>query len=677
MAAKSFREGIRARLLQDVLGGEQEEIDGGWRVLVMDELATKVLSAACSMTDVFDTGVALVEDLSKKRQPMPNMDAVYFISPTPDSVRHLIEDFSGPTPLYKSAHLFFTYQASPSLMYNIKSCDPLRARLVKVAEASVEFVTVDSRTFSTMQPFAMRNLFRDRCEGSSDYAAEIEVAARRLSSVCAALGVFPSIRCRAPRPPQEGDPPGQAARAAVPQRIAAALNERLQAMQRADPSFGTGSRDTCEVLIVDRALDPIAPVVHEFTYEAQVHDLLPLGEGNVYDHSYVTKEGEHKVTQFVLGEHDPLWTELRHMHIAQASMTLEQRHVEFMEKNPAARNQAGKLGRGAASEPNDIRKISNIASAIPEYLEKVAKLSLHLDIGNKLSTKSRFLMDVGLAGLEQDLVYGDAGSKEVINFLSSATSSMASGDVAGEQISAQDKLRLLMCYVVTHPEKMDNAKRTQWMKLAGLTVDDMQRINNMEMLGVAVSKRVASKGLTFGRKKRRQPRKERTTRVADKEFSQYKLARFAPVLSETIEDLSNGTLDPTEFPFVGSGQAGPPGRAQDYNFVGTHPPSQMQSARQNRTNFAVSWANKAKGAEGPRQPQETKPVHRLIVFVAGGVAYNEIRSVHKLSEALGWDIILGATDVLPPAKFLRELAHLKSDFAHDSAGDLALEIDGI
>lgn len=66
-----------------------------------------------------------------------------------------------------------------------------------------------------------------------------------------------------------------------------------------------------------------------------------------------------------------------------------------------------------------------------------------------------------------------------------------------------------MCYVITHPEKMDDAKQQQWQRLSHLTDMDMNSINNLELLGVPVKKRGTSKGigLTFGRKRKRAVRK--------------------------------------------------------------------------------------------------------------------------------------------------------------------------
>lgn len=64
-----------------------------------------------------------------------------------------------------------------------------------------------------------------------------------------------------------------------------------------------------------------------------------------------------------------------------------------------------------------------------------------------------------------------------------------------------------MCYVATHPEKLDAAKQGQWQKLAGLTAEDMMTITNLEFIGVPVRKKGKTTGLSFGRKRKKAVRK--------------------------------------------------------------------------------------------------------------------------------------------------------------------------
>ena len=50
-----------------------------------------------------------METLEKVRQPMANMEAIYLISPTEESVNTLINDFKSSTSsLFKAAHVYFT-----------------------------------------------------------------------------------------------------------------------------------------------------------------------------------------------------------------------------------------------------------------------------------------------------------------------------------------------------------------------------------------------------------------------------------------------------------------------------------------------------------------------------------------------------------------------------------------
>lgn len=48
----------------------------------------------------------VVESVHRKREPMPQMEAIYLLTPTERSVNCLIEDFKEYS-MYKCAHVFF------------------------------------------------------------------------------------------------------------------------------------------------------------------------------------------------------------------------------------------------------------------------------------------------------------------------------------------------------------------------------------------------------------------------------------------------------------------------------------------------------------------------------------------------------------------------------------------
>lgn len=49
----------------------------------------------------------MVENIEKKRQPYPTLEAIYFLTPCRESILRLVDDFSR-TPTYKAAHVHFT-----------------------------------------------------------------------------------------------------------------------------------------------------------------------------------------------------------------------------------------------------------------------------------------------------------------------------------------------------------------------------------------------------------------------------------------------------------------------------------------------------------------------------------------------------------------------------------------
>lgn len=88
-----------------------------WRILIVDKLAMRMISACCKMHDISAEGIPLVEDLQKRREPIPSMEAIYMMTPSEESIRILMRDFEHLNrPMYKSAHVYFT----EGKLHNIK-----------------------------------------------------------------------------------------------------------------------------------------------------------------------------------------------------------------------------------------------------------------------------------------------------------------------------------------------------------------------------------------------------------------------------------------------------------------------------------------------------------------------------------------------------------------------------
>jgi len=611
-----------------MLGSISDTTGGGWKVLVVDDTTTKVLSSALKMSDILDAQVSVVEDLHKAREPLP-MAGVYFVTPTPDSVEQILDDFSGSSPLYPSVHIFFSSRVSSEAVARIKSCAPLMRVLRTLKEGNLEFLTVDSRTTVTGHPLAAVKLMGDAAEVAAREAdAELSSIATRLATLCATLNEMPAIRYKVGRVPDAADPPGAAARQTLTARLAKKLSDRVDAMSA---SGNLPTRDTCDLIILDRSYDPLAPVIHEWTYEALVYDLLDM-EGHMFKYSVEATNGKAEKREVALDELDALWCELRHMFIADVYTTLAQRFKEFQAKNKAA-----KLGGGGLKEKGELStgNIRALITALPQFREVLTRMSTHIQISSDLKavTNERLLTDVG--ELEQDVVLGEKSSKDMIAFLSDHSA----------DLDTTDKMRLLMCYCLTHPGKLDATRRVQWQKLARLSGGDMAAIANLAFLGVNVEQKAEkeTKGSFFGKAKDKDKGAALRRKKAGAD-DEYALFRFEPLLRDILVDAVNSRLTQDEFPYVR-----PPVGEADLS-SGTS----ATSARTTTARTGLNWAkrNAGDGAAGGGR--------RLIVFIIGGAVRSEMRIVHDASRALGRDIILGTTSVETPHTFVDTLYRLSS-----------------
>jgi syntaxin-binding protein 1 len=75
----------------------------------------------------------VVENVAVRREPLPKMAGVYFITPSDASVARLVEDFKD-SPLYASAHVFFSSPAPQTVLAAIRSCPGLTSRLRSLKE---------------------------------------------------------------------------------------------------------------------------------------------------------------------------------------------------------------------------------------------------------------------------------------------------------------------------------------------------------------------------------------------------------------------------------------------------------------------------------------------------------------------------------------------------------------
>ena len=119
----------------------------------------------------------------------------------------------------------------------------------------------------------------------------------------------------------------------------------------------------------------MAPLLHEFTYQAMINDLLDVEEeGTKYRHQYRNNAGvvEDKVVD--LTEDDEIWNETRHMHMKDALDKLVEDFKRY------AGDYQKKYGGEAKGSINDMK---DMLASLDSTQKNKDSLSAHLSLAEK------------------------------------------------------------------------------------------------------------------------------------------------------------------------------------------------------------------------------------------------------------------------------------------------------
>lgn len=356
----------------------------------------RVISSAIGMYDIMERKVTVVESLEKKRAPFPSMDAVYVLEPTAYSVTLLVQDFSKGAALYgKNVFLYFLGRLSDDLLMEIKKCSALLKRVRCLTEINIDFLVKEERAFS----LDMRDSFTSFYLRKNSAPTELMVA-ERLVTVCGTLNEYPHIRYK------ESSAAAMSLANVCHLKMGEFVTQNSEWWYHGGPSKGqqVSQRERATLLILDRADDCLSPLMHEYTYQCLIHDLLTMEDDKITYVEDVQAEGggtKKQPKDVLLDEKDTIWTELRSKHVAEVSQILSKRIREIMNSS-AGSVLSNKKDTGSLS----MAEMGNALKALPEYQEILSKLGQHLNLSSEcldIFTKTNLRE---LAELEQTMATG-------------------------------------------------------------------------------------------------------------------------------------------------------------------------------------------------------------------------------------------------------------------------------
>ncbi|KXS09653.1 Sec1-like protein [Gonapodya prolifera JEL478] len=562
---------------------------GKWKLLVVDHTTLRILNSCAKMSDVLEENVTLVESIERKRQPYPNMDAIYFIAPNRESVTRLAEDITAAKQMYAGGHVFFSGVLPDALHTQLNIAKRQNRPFVRIQrELALDFTMFESSVFlvepedpTSGAPSADH---RDRGLASQ---ADVERMGSKIASVLLTLGeTTPTIHYYSPNSSNSSSPipTSQTNRRNQPPPVgqslaalAASVAQQLSYLAKLDAEYQSAAtprpnRDgPATVVLVDRSIDVLQCLMHDFCYQGAAVDLVGWeGAGrftisaeaqSIPGQASPATEGgsvDERVT-LLMDESDDIWVDTKYDHVARVVPKVQKLLVQLRAEDPAMLAQSG-----------NATNISRAIMSLPKYTELKKRLSSHIALLTAIQSAigRRRLVEVG--ALEQDLVcirpiMDHAG--RVGTSLTSLLSGLGAGNPARtwedevrkrmlEFLEDQDgcpdidQLRLICVYAISR-SGIPASDIAKYADIAKLLPEDIAAIHNLSLHGARIIREEgvpvgaeSSYGRVFAEGREQDHETDADGNVITP------LMRHVPVIRTVMEDAARGTLPEDLFPFM-------------------------------------------------------------------------------------------------------------------------------
>ncbi|VDD83117.1 unnamed protein product [Mesocestoides corti] len=527
------------------------------------------------MQDIMDTGITLVENISKTRKVLP-MEAIYILHPNKESVSRLLKDFTSNPKHYTSAYVYFTVACSDELLRQISTSGCLKS-FKALSVLNIGFLPVESHIFS-VNCHDTAWLYTCPLDRVSNMSMRLESLAEQIASVCVLLNEFPKVRYR---------------KRTCNLELAKLIQMKLAKHKEDSPQFGQGThKDRSILLLLDRGFDPLTPLLHDLTLQPLVRDLKET-EDDYYRYG--------NDQEFELTDKDKLWKELRNEHIADVSRTLPTRLRMFAESKQhflASKKKADDIARAtgggvstcddssvcsspgfvnygadvpsgsssissASGNASSLRALQTMVREMPQYQKEAASYNALVSMTDFCLSACRENVNA-ICAIEQDLSMGQTAQGDVLANPMMSLVNILKPDSMSEVV----RFRLLLIYIISQGG-ISETNLEKLLDYARLSLTYKTLVAAMS--SVIGARLIISAGGSFDSPLYRGlpdlasappfiqhflPIKGK--RLRDVDENSYALSRWVPYLDDILEKCISDTLDSQCFPYLLNSHASRP-----------------------------------------------------------------------------------------------------------------------
>ena len=620
----SLKDLVHDNLMKDVIRDTKvvgKKLD--WKVLIGDSYSIRILDFCFKMGELSTEGVVDTVNIEKNRLPMPEREAIYLIQPS--SVKHLLEDFSSPTrPMYKFAHVYFT-EPCPDERFDDLTNSQIVKRIKTLKEINISFIPYEPIVYSLDDRDLFQRYYSPSRSGERQFG--MEKMSTQVATMCAALGEYPRVRYRADCDDNL--------------KLAFKVQQKLDAYKELEPGLGdTTEKAKSQLIILDRGFDVVSPLVHELTYQAMVMDLL-----QVHDDKFIYEDKEGRNREATLRNDDSFWVSNRHQHLSRVLPKVKEKLEELGKTEQKLKTEDEAKGK--------MREMKQVMQNLPQHQKLKSEVSTHLQITEELMKKlEKYLVKYDICALEQDLAMGtDIEGRRVHDNIKN---NMIGSFLLNTNVEENDKIRMIVLYILSKNGVTEDFL-SNLINTAKISKQKTAMIRNIASLGINVIENDGNVGQVQRRKEIKEMiedaiesklginmfgdnDEDQVARKDRYEESASNMSRWTPVLKDLVEDAIDNKLDENQFPFI----------------------------RDNSDRSTYKSARYGGWGKDKKDPKIANANSRILVFVIGGLSYNEMRVAYEITtERKNWEVVMGGTHISQPETFLDDIKNLDKDLNED------------